>query len=426
MSGNVRLLPTRPAWGRTAFAAGVLLLSISAARSESRLDAGDTLDITVAGIPDLKQRVAIQEDGSISFPLLGTLKVSGLSPSQASVKIKAGLAAKVFRQRTPDGRESVTVIEPDQVTAVIGEWRPVIINGDVSKPGEQKYHPSMTVREAVALSGGYDTMHLHADGNPFLTSADLQSEHTAQWTEFVKEQAGIWRIQNELGRQASFDQKVLTDVPIGRSTIAEIVGIEAQQLETRQADFEREKGFIQSEIKQTDGHIKVVSEQLKKDDEGLAADAQDLQRLSELFSKGAVPIPRVTDARRALLLSSTRKLQTQSQFMKLQRDRMEFARQGERIDAQRKSDLLRELQDRNVRLSEIRARLQSIDEKMRYTGVLKSQLVNGSGDKPELTVMRKTKLGRERIDADEDYELQPGDVLEVALRQHPLDLSSAR
>jgi polysaccharide export outer membrane protein len=416
---------TQAVCAQLALAAGVLLFSIVSAKSEYRLDAGDTLEITVAGISELKQRVVIQRDGSISFPLLGTIAVAGLSASDARAKIQTGLAAKVFRQRAPDGRENATVIEPDQVTATIAEFRPVIVNGDVSKPGAQSYLPSMTVREAVALSGGYDTMHFHMEGNPFLLSADLRGEYEAQWTEFVKEQAGIWRVQNELGRQADFDQALLADAPIRRSTIAEIVGLESEQLETHQSDLEREKGFIQNVITQTEGHIKVVSEELQKDEEGVVADAEDLQRLSGLLDKGAVPIPRVTDARRALLLTSTRKLQTASQLMKLQRDRLELSRQVERIDALRKSELLRELQERNVRLSEIRSKLRSIDDKLQYTGAAKSQLARGEAEKPQILVVRKGENGRERINTDEDFELEPGDVVEVAL-QHTLANISAK
>jgi polysaccharide export outer membrane protein len=406
--------------------AAVLLSSVSAARSEYRLSPGDSLDIAVAGIPDLKSRVAIQDDGSVTFPLLGTVAVAGLSAVDASAKIKAGLAAKVFRQRAPDGRENVTIIEPDQVSATIGELRSVIVNGDVSRPGEQKYRPSMTVREAVALSGGYDTMHFRADGNPFLISAELRGQYEAQWTEFVKEQAAIWRIQNELGRQAQFNQKLLADVPISRTAIAEILQTESEQLAAHQGDFDREEKFIQDKISQTDGHIKVVSDELQKDEQGLAADSQDVQRLKELDGKGLVSMPRMADARRAVLLASTRKLQTASQLMKLQNDRLDLSRQVKRISEQRRSDLLRDLQDRNVRLREIKANLESIEDRLRYTGILKSQLVSGSGDKPDIAVVRKTKSGRQHIGADEDYELEPGDVVEVTLRRRPLDLSSMK
>jgi polysaccharide export outer membrane protein len=41
--------------------------------------------------------------------------------------------------------------------------------------------------------------------------------------------------------------------------------------------------------------------------------------------------------------------------------------------------------------------------------------VRGAGDKAEIAIIRKGQKGEERIVADEDAELQPGDTVEVAL-----------
>jgi polysaccharide biosynthesis/export protein len=135
-----------------------------------------------------------------------------------------------------------------------------------------------------------------------------------------------------------------------------------------------------------------------------------------LFGKGAVPITRITDARRAVLWSSTLKLQTTAQWMSQRKQREEVSRQLERFDDQRRMDLLRELQDAGVRLSQISARLQGVAEKLQYTALVRSQLVRGSGSKPQIAVIRKGENGRERLVGEEDFELQPGDVVEVALR----------
>src|SRR5690349_3169676 len=94
------------------------------AEAEYRIDAGDILEIAVAGMPDWRQRIQVQLDGSISYPLLGTLVVAGLLPSEVRTKVQSILATKVFRQRTPDGREHVVVIDADQVTANVVEYRP--------------------------------------------------------------------------------------------------------------------------------------------------------------------------------------------------------------------------------------------------------------------------------------------------------------
>ncbi len=82
----------------------------------------------------------------------------------------------------------------------------------------------------------------------------------------------------------------------------------------------------------------------------------------------------------------------------------------------RRSEILRELQDANVRIATIRSRLEAAGEKLVYVGMVRSQLVRGRGSKPELTVFRTGDKGRERLVVDEDTELAPGDVVEVALQ----------
>jgi len=137
---------------RSFLLAVTLLCLITPAKAEYRLQVGDAIEISVARLPELKQRVAVQLDGTISFPLLGTIAVVDLSPAQVQAKVQAMLAAKVFRQRTSDGRENSVAIEPNEVTARIVEYRPIYVNGDVSKPGEQVYRRSWTARQAIALS----------------------------------------------------------------------------------------------------------------------------------------------------------------------------------------------------------------------------------------------------------------------------------
>jgi len=85
---------------------GLLCSAVPPAAAEYRIDVGDVIEILVARVPELQRRVSVKSDGSISFPLLGTLRVAGLSPSEAEANIQAALATKIFRLRTPDGREN--------------------------------------------------------------------------------------------------------------------------------------------------------------------------------------------------------------------------------------------------------------------------------------------------------------------------------
>jgi polysaccharide export outer membrane protein len=252
--------------------------------------------------------------------------------------------------------------------------------------------------------------------NPILESADLRAEYETLWTQFAKEQAHVWRLKAELGEQKNLDRSTLRDLPVARSTITELLGLEAAQLKARQTDLEREKAFLQHAITQGAEQIQVLSEQQKEDDQGAKADVEELQRTIDLYGKGSLPSPRVADSRRAVLLSSTRRLQTMAQLMQIKQQQDGFSRQVEKLDDQRRIDLLRELQDAEMKLSEIRAKLQSTAEKLQYTSIAKSQLVRGGGSQPEIIVVRAGDKGRERVAVNEETELEPGDVVEVALR----------
>jgi polysaccharide export outer membrane protein len=394
-----------------------LLYSVTAARAEYHLDVGDVIEISVATVPELHRRVPINLDGSISFPLLGTVVVAGLAPSQAQATIQATLANKIFQLRLPDGRSKDVVIDPNEVTATVVEYRPIYVNGDVSKPGEYPYRLLMTVRQAVALSGGYDTIRFRMS-DPILDLAGLKSEYKSLWIEFAKERVHVWRLRTELGDTNDPDQTPLTDVPLPQSDLSEIARLETESLSVRQADHQREKEFLQRAIKQGSDQIKALSEQQQKEEQGVQSDVEELQRDLELYKKGTLISPRVTDARRAVLLSSTRKLQTVVQLMQLEKQQDEVQRRLEQLDDRRRMESIGELQEAGVKLSEIRAKLQGVEDKIQYTGLLRSQLARSERSAPEIAIIRKSEKGPRRIVATEESELQPGDVVEVALQQH--------
>lgn len=389
----------------------------SAARADYLLDVGDVIEISVATAPELQRRVVIGLDGTISYPLLGSVTVAGLSPSQAQAKIKAGLANRILQLRTSDGRRTDVVIDPEAVTATVAEYRPIYVNGDVGKPGEYPYRLRMTARQAVALAGGYDTIRLRTN-NPNLDLADLKSEYASLLIDFAKERVRTWRLNAELGDSEAFDKRLVEDLPLPRSQLDEIIRLETQNLSARKTDQQREKEFLKRAIKQGFDQIAVVSEQQQKEQQGVNADTEELRKDLDLLSKGTLISPRVTDARRAVLFSWTQKLQTDVELMQLNKQQEEIQRRLEQLDDQRRIEVLGELQDSNVRLGAIRAKLQGVEEKVGITGLLRSQLLaDGEAIGPEIAVIRKGEKGLLRLDAAEDTQLQPGDVVEVSIHR---------
>src|SRR5437899_13070861 len=71
-------------WGVVAVG---LAISVTQAKAEYQVNVGDVLEVAVAGVPELRQRAAVQIDGNISLPLAGTLSVAGLPLPQIRANI---------------------------------------------------------------------------------------------------------------------------------------------------------------------------------------------------------------------------------------------------------------------------------------------------------------------------------------------------
>jgi polysaccharide biosynthesis/export protein len=401
--------------------AAALLWSTQPARAEYRLQGGDVVEISVAGVSELKQRAPVQFDGSISLPLVGTLMVDGMPFSEVRNKIQSAVAGKIFRIRTADGRELLRVFERDEVAAAIVEYRPVFVTGDVSRPGEQVFRPRMTVRQALAAAGGFSAP-VRTNTTAFEV-ANLRSEYITVWLNLAREHVRVWSIKTELGENIDLDGKALSPAPVSVATLSDILNLAIEYRKTRDLDHERAKDFLRRSIHEADEQIKILSEQRQDEREGYLADVQELQKARAAFGGGNLPSPRVADVRRAVLFSSTRQLQATVQIIQVKRARGELARELEKIDDQRRIRLLAELQDTTVKLTGEHAKLQSVEEKLQLAGAQPPR-PSEAASKPDLTVFRGNAKGTERLTLEADSELQPGDVVEVALRGIDMGIAS--
>ena len=394
---------------------------VNPARAEYRLQGGDVVEISVSGVPELRQRAPVQLDGSITFPVVGTFMVEGVEFSEVRGKIQSAVASKIFRTRTPDGREFSRMFERDEVAATIVEYRPVFITGDVIRPGEQAFRPRMTVRQALASAGGFSAL-ARANATSF-DAANLRSEYITVWLSVAREHARVWRIKTELGENIDLDQKAIPPAPVPDAVMSQIVNLEVEYRAASSADHERAKDFLRRSMELADKQALVLLEQKESEDEGVQADAQDLQKAKAAFGSGTLPSPRVAEFRRAVLYSSTRQLQTTNQLMLVQRSRAELARELEKIDDQRRIRLLAELQDATVKLAGERAKLRSVEEKLQLVGLRPPRTSDGAS-KADITVFRSGTNSKERHTADADTEVQPGDVIEVTLRPDGVDIAA--
>ncbi len=110
--------------------------------STYKLGSGDLITVRVLGEDDLKrEKVRLSDAGTMSFPVLGEIKVQGMTVGALEEYITKGLKGRYL-------------LNP-QVTVSIEEYRNFYVNGMVEKPGGYPFSPGLTVRKAIALAGGF-------------------------------------------------------------------------------------------------------------------------------------------------------------------------------------------------------------------------------------------------------------------------------
>jgi len=108
-----------------------------------QLGSGDRLSIVFFGkhVGDLSGEYEIDGAGRIPMPLVGSIRVQGLTVTEAEAAIKAAYQPDYVK----DPRLSIQVLN----------YRPFYIMGQVNSPGSYPYVNGITVLEAVVIAGGF-------------------------------------------------------------------------------------------------------------------------------------------------------------------------------------------------------------------------------------------------------------------------------
>ncbi|SFN88608.1 polysaccharide export outer membrane protein [Mesorhizobium sp. NFR06] len=392
---------------------GSVPIAAAADTSAYRISPGDTVEIGITSIPGRTERAVVQMDGTIVLPDAGTVSVGGLTAPELQTRMQTILPTKIFHIRMPDGREQMTVVRPSDVTAVIAEYRPVYVTGDVLTPGQQAYRPLMTVRQAIAVAGGFSLLRARANqAGPDPT--DLRRDYEMIWGEYTGAYFHSARLRAELDKQASFDAQPPQGSPLSPALAAGVAKAEADALKLSLENFQQEQSFVEKGVKDAAAQVEALLKREQDEAAGVKADEDDLEQVTRLFKAGNLTNNRLADVRRSVLLSSSRALETSVELMRTRRQQEDFARQLERNENQRRIGLLNELRDTEVRLADISARLRAVSQKLQPLGATAAPLsIAGETIKAQITIVRNVDGQWRKQASDEDAEVAPGDTIEV-------------
>lgn len=117
------------------------------ATDDTTLGPADVITVRVYGEEAMTGSHQVGPDGTISFPLLGAVQVSGLEPTEVAEKIQTQL-----RERD--------LLRNPQVSVYVESYasKRVSVVGAVANPGTFPLQPGMTVVQAISMAGGFSSL----------------------------------------------------------------------------------------------------------------------------------------------------------------------------------------------------------------------------------------------------------------------------
>ncbi len=106
-----------------------------------RLNPGDVVRISVWREEELLREARIQPDGTVSYPLVGSVPAAGQTPGEVADAITERLEEFI-----PDAVVTVELLE--------AQGYRVYVIGEVNRPGEYQLAQPITVMQALSIAGG--------------------------------------------------------------------------------------------------------------------------------------------------------------------------------------------------------------------------------------------------------------------------------
>lgn len=107
-----------------------------------RIAKGDKVSIAVYNEPELSlEKVPVGPDGTIAFPLIGDVKVAGLTALDVEAEVT---------RRLKDG-----YLKAPSVSVGVDAYRLYFIKGEVKRPGGYNFVEGLTVAKAIAMARGF-------------------------------------------------------------------------------------------------------------------------------------------------------------------------------------------------------------------------------------------------------------------------------
>jgi protein involved in polysaccharide export with SLBB domain len=164
-----------------------------------RIDAGDIIGITVFPADEMSREVVVQFDGTIPFPLIGTVKARGLTPKQLASSLEQSLSRYLANPQV-----SITMKQFSR--------RQVFVTGEVRSVGAFNYKDNLRLMEFISSNGGFTENANRREVKVYRGTSDKRQVFTIDVDEVAR--------SGDFSKDFVLKPGDIVEVPQGRARIA--------------------------------------------------------------------------------------------------------------------------------------------------------------------------------------------------------------
>jgi hypothetical protein len=295
--------------------------------------------------------------------------------------------------------------------------RPVYVLGDVQKPGEYPFRPGVTVLQAVSFAGGWlrfnDPGLMRVERETISIKGELRNlvrryyqliVHRARLNAELTMNHNV-EFPIELLRQARNDGTLSQMIDEERS----LLNIRVEAMKTQIESLEKARGLYEREIE-------AVSRQIEANKAQYQSVGNELKDVKALVRQGLATSTRQMGLER---MQAQIEMNEQGFQTLILRSRQAISQVDQKIfdlKSERNATLTAELQRTRIDLDEVDSKFETNQSLLVEAQLTVPTLVSNSDgvvDARSLTVVRVQDGKAQTIEADENTELLPGDVLRV-------------
>lgn len=381
--------------GQGAFAAG----PAEPREGEETLSVGDKVTVSVFGQTDLSGDFVLDGTGSVQMPLIGRVRIAGMTPQEAEARIREGLTDGYLREAV--------------VSLRIAELKPVYIMGEVRSPGSYPFRHGLSVLGAVALAGGY---RVGDQSLSILKSEFLLAEERLRSLETSLQMLTARRVRLEAERDAlkQFPQDVLDRTP----GAAQLMTGEKEIFEFQRRARDGERDLLSQQVARLESEKTALTEQGRLADQQVELTREQSSEYGKLAATGHGLRTVQVEREREYARTRSDAARIRADIAKNQTALGELTLRLKEADTAFTRRVVIELQETRQKLVETERSIPVAREiyESRRRGLVASEGSGGATDW-DIRILRQSGLQPATIAAGFETTLRPGDIVQITPKQ---------